>query len=216
MARRRSENLQQKKIRRAGRELFTRLGYQRTTISGIAKAAGISKATIYLHFPSKEALFSSIVHDDAAEIRDDARRQVDQVSGYCAKVETFFTARLNRLGELEGIDQLSRDVFLEMVQRADAILQHVFEQECQELTKLLQQGHAAGELMVLQPGEVARAMVGALRAINLEAVYRCTSGDAQRQVQQIMADVKALLAVILRGLTPLERLGRTEVISTRE
>lgn len=45
----------------AAEELFHRFGYRKTTVAEIARAAGIAKGAIYLHFPSKEEIFLSIV-----------------------------------------------------------------------------------------------------------------------------------------------------------
>jgi len=50
-----------KDILAAAEELFHRFGYRKTTVAEIAQAAGIAKGAIYLHFPSKEEMFLSIV-----------------------------------------------------------------------------------------------------------------------------------------------------------
>lgn len=43
--------------------LFARLGYESTSISRIAKEAGISKGLLYNYFSSKEELLKELVHD---------------------------------------------------------------------------------------------------------------------------------------------------------
>lgn len=45
----------------AAAELFTRHGFDRTTVEEIADGAGVSKGAIYLHFPSKDALFEAVL-----------------------------------------------------------------------------------------------------------------------------------------------------------
>jgi TetR/AcrR family transcriptional repressor of mexJK operon len=40
---------------------FGDLGYERTSVDSIAQACGVSKATIYRYFPSKEALFDAVI-----------------------------------------------------------------------------------------------------------------------------------------------------------
>lgn len=45
----------------AAAELFGHYGYDKTTVSDIARAAGISKGAIYLHFASKEALLEALI-----------------------------------------------------------------------------------------------------------------------------------------------------------
>lgn len=50
-------------IVRAAVEEFRASGYEATSMDRIAEAAGVSKRTVYNHFPSKEALFSMILEE---------------------------------------------------------------------------------------------------------------------------------------------------------
>jgi AcrR family transcriptional regulator len=45
----------------AAADLLVRLGYRRVTIEEVARRAGIGKGTVYLHFPTKEALFLGVL-----------------------------------------------------------------------------------------------------------------------------------------------------------
>lgn len=45
----------------AAGELLARFGYQRVTVDDVARAAGIGKGTVYLHFRTKEALFLTVL-----------------------------------------------------------------------------------------------------------------------------------------------------------
>lgn len=45
----------------AARDLFTRDGFSGTSMDAVAKAAAVSKATIYAHFSSKEELFGAMM-----------------------------------------------------------------------------------------------------------------------------------------------------------
>jgi AcrR family transcriptional regulator len=47
----------------AATECFARSGYHVTTMADIAEAAGVSKGTPYLYFPSKEALFIALYEE---------------------------------------------------------------------------------------------------------------------------------------------------------
>lgn len=46
----------------AASELFLELGFDGTSMDGVAKRAGVSKQTVYSHFSSKEQLFGDAVH----------------------------------------------------------------------------------------------------------------------------------------------------------
>lgn len=51
-------------IVRAALMLFTERGFAATKLEDVAKAAGISKGTIYLYFPTKEDLFRAVVRQE--------------------------------------------------------------------------------------------------------------------------------------------------------
>jgi TetR/AcrR family transcriptional regulator, mexJK operon transcriptional repressor len=50
-------------IVRAALHLFTRDGFERTSVDAIAAEAGVSKRTVYNHYGDKESLFLSVVSD---------------------------------------------------------------------------------------------------------------------------------------------------------
>ncbi len=50
----------------AARAAFAEHGYARTTMAGVAKAAGLSTATLYKRFPSKADLFAAVMRDAVA------------------------------------------------------------------------------------------------------------------------------------------------------
>jgi len=54
-------------------ERFGERGYRSTSVSEIARAAGLSQAAAYAYFPSKEALFDAAVDADATIVIDEAR-----------------------------------------------------------------------------------------------------------------------------------------------
>lgn len=54
-------------IIRAATEVFSRHGFQGTTLRQLARRAGISEAMIYHHFPSKEALYDAILEKKIAD-----------------------------------------------------------------------------------------------------------------------------------------------------
>jgi TetR/AcrR family fatty acid metabolism transcriptional regulator len=62
------------RILEAGLELFGRKGFEATTVSAICEAAGVSEATLYEYFESKEQVLFSI-----AEIY--TRREVERLEG---------------------------------------------------------------------------------------------------------------------------------------
>lgn len=54
----------------AAAELIAHYGYDKTSVEDIAKAAGISKGAIYLHFESKESLFDAVLIRESSTLLD--------------------------------------------------------------------------------------------------------------------------------------------------
>lgn len=54
-----TESLQQHRLLEAAMATFLRFGYRKTSMEEIARAAHISRQGLYLHFPTKEDLFSA-------------------------------------------------------------------------------------------------------------------------------------------------------------
>jgi AcrR family transcriptional regulator len=54
-------------IRDVALELFSRQGYQKTSLREIAERLGITKAALYYHYPSKQALLLAIIEPLLAE-----------------------------------------------------------------------------------------------------------------------------------------------------
>jgi AcrR family transcriptional regulator len=52
------------------KELFDRLGYERTSMSAIAARVGGSKSTLYGYFPSKEDLLRAVLDEEVSEEAD--------------------------------------------------------------------------------------------------------------------------------------------------
>ena len=55
-------------IRREATELFLAKGYSGTSMSSVARAARVQKASLYHHYPSKEALFVACVTEGQDEL----------------------------------------------------------------------------------------------------------------------------------------------------
>src|SRR3954453_5741694 len=56
---------------------FLRDGYARTSIRSVAKAAGVSEATVYLAFPNKPALLNAVI---LRAVRDNASEPLDAIA----------------------------------------------------------------------------------------------------------------------------------------
>jgi len=113
----------------AARELFLHRGFVRVTADDIAAELGISKATLYREFRSKEDILRAVVRALLAEIsggvgsllREDSLSFVDKL----ARLLGFFGERLSQLGPLfiRDIQKSAPEVWKEVEEfRRDKII----------------------------------------------------------------------------------------------
>jgi AcrR family transcriptional regulator len=76
----------------AATEHFSRYGYEKTTVSDLAKAIGFSKAYIYKFFESKQAIGEMICANCLREIETEVRAAVDAVDRPPEKLRRMFKA----------------------------------------------------------------------------------------------------------------------------
>ncbi|MNF25374.1 transcriptional regulator, TetR family [Pseudomonas linyingensis] len=76
----------------AATEHFSRYGYEKTTVSDLAKAIGFSKAYIYKFFESKQAIGEMICSNCLRQIEAEIRAAVDEVERPPEKLRRMFKA----------------------------------------------------------------------------------------------------------------------------
>ena len=65
----------------AALDLFVERGFAATRLDDVAKAAGVSKGTLYLYYSSKEDLFKAVVRTSIVPLIGEAEELINQFSG---------------------------------------------------------------------------------------------------------------------------------------
>lgn len=82
-------------IKRSTMELISKNGNQKTTISMVAKHAGVSAGYLYTHFDSKEALIDELIHDVYNEVHSKLVEIGTGESDLGVKMTRFINSLLN-------------------------------------------------------------------------------------------------------------------------
>ncbi|MRV72029.1 TetR family transcriptional regulator [Duganella sp. FT92W] len=94
----------------AATEHFRLYGYEKTTVSDLAKAIGFSKAYIYKFFESKQAIGELICANCLREIETDIRAAVDSADGAPEKLRRMFKAIVESSMRLFSEDRKLYDI----------------------------------------------------------------------------------------------------------
>ncbi|ATO32473.1 Fatty acid metabolism regulator protein [Dickeya dianthicola] len=135
-------------ILEAAFEEFSIKGYAAARLDDIAKRIGISKGTIYLYFPTKEALFEAMTHHHSQPYRDVLTTAESFKGSYSERLRALLLFAFEKISKDKKIQQLLR-LSLTEGSRFPEIVDRYYQEFVGPLAgaigKLLAAGVAAGE-----------------------------------------------------------------------
>jgi AcrR family transcriptional regulator len=102
--RRRRKEARPSEIVEAARLTFLDKGFAATRVEDIARRAGASKGTVYLYFPTKEALFEGVVRINVVPVIEEVIRAIEADEATPAMDQLKFIAR-TMYREMVGTDR---------------------------------------------------------------------------------------------------------------
>lgn len=91
-------------VLRIATELIKRNGYRATSVDDVIKASGVSRATIYYHFSSKEALGFAVLEQEFCQFLGAIRKEAERGATPADKVDLVFDT-LERKHRQSGMQQ---------------------------------------------------------------------------------------------------------------
>jgi TetR/AcrR family fatty acid metabolism transcriptional regulator len=89
LAKPKKSEARKEQILRAAEQVFAQKGFQEATVSDVARKAGLSDATIYEYFPSKEELLFSIPGQTARRARENMEHLLNHIRGASNKIRAI-------------------------------------------------------------------------------------------------------------------------------
>ncbi|MHA6689632.1 TetR/AcrR family transcriptional regulator [Devosia sp. A449] len=143
--------------------LFLEQGFAATKVEDVARRAGLSKGSVYLYFPSKDALLEAIVQRALAPLADDALAQLAHVEGDPRGVLSLVIGGLitaMRDPQRIAIPKLILREASQFPQIAEMYKRQVLDRALPAVTALLQRGMDQGYLRALDAELTVRSIVG--------------------------------------------------------
>jgi AcrR family transcriptional regulator len=180
-------------ILEAAARLFARYGFKKTSVDDVAAAAHIGKGSVYLHFASKEELFSEVVRQASHRTLEALAAAVKGARSPGAKVRAFVATKRTAVARLAAEYHVRDGTILELLPAASAHRQADDAREHALLADVLREGNASGAFAVADPDRLATGIIACLTGLD-------TSSVVKRDDDAVCAGVDALAAVIVQGL----------------
>lgn len=151
------------RILAAAERLFAARGYDAVSMNEIAEAAAVSKANIFHHFSSKQALYLAVVRN-ACRNAAERLQELEQSGGSLPQRLVHYAQ--GQLDEMLTHGHVTRLILRELLKEGSmhgrALAEEVFGQNFARLVQILRAGQQRGELRAnVDPAMIATLLIGA-------------------------------------------------------
>jgi AcrR family transcriptional regulator len=181
------------KILQVAAKLFIRQGYTATSVSRIAGETGIGKATVYHHFPDKEAIVYALLDRSSSRVHA-TLSAVDAGGGPHRQIEAIAKAGIRLRGESFDLFQVIRREVPGSRNRVHAELASFFVVYTTQFTKAIQTGIRQGTFRRVDPAEAARTLLTMLAGLYVQMYL---SGD---RIANPEKTIHSMLEIFFHGI----------------
>lgn len=205
---RRRKDARPSEILDAALGIFVEKGFAAARIEDIAQRAGVTKGTVYLYFPSKQAVFEALIRQ-AILPRFEAIEAI--AAAYDGPVIPLFQRLIQEIGqrvagelavfpkliiaEAGNFPEIARFYRFEVIARGEALF-----------SRLYARGVATGELPDIDPRIITKLTVAPLL---LSAIWKTTFSAFDEEAFDVAALIQTHAQVLARGLAALAREEKT-------
>ena len=181
----------------AARTLLARQGFRRTSMDHVAREAGLSRRTLYLHFENKQGLFlatiGKLVEGLLARLEQEARAAGAPEARILSMLELRVMHRLDGVADhYQSLDELMAHLRPAYLERRE----QWFEAEAAILARVLEEGMRQGEFARAPALPLARTLVTATNALLPYSLSPRELGS-RKEVERAAGELARLL---VRGL----------------
>ncbi|MCD9117197.1 MULTISPECIES: TetR/AcrR family transcriptional regulator [Pseudomonas] len=143
---------------------FRSSGFEITSMDKIAATAGVSKRTVYNHFPSKEELFAEILNRLWNSITAEQDMPYSPQKPLRDQLQTLLQAKLHMLADENFLDlaRIAIAATIHSPERAQDMVARMGQRE-EGLTAWIRMAQADGRLKPVEPAFAAQQMHGLLK-----------------------------------------------------
>lgn len=192
----------------AAERLFRHYGPGKTTMADIAREAGIGVGSLYLEFPSKDAIVRELAHDRHDRVLV-AMRAASERGTPAERLSKMLEARVRTLLELAEGGAHACDMVLCPSTAVQGEYGRFREQELSLVAAVLRQGAASGDFGLTSPERTAELIQRSYATLSPPWLF-------QHDRASVLPLARAMNALLLHGLMARPAGGaRIRVVATR-
>lgn len=197
-----SEKILQKRAQQRARiiqiagDIFSRLGFKKTTMDDIAKAATMGKSSLYYYFKSKEEVFTAVIKAEADILAEKLHEKVIiREMPPEEKLKEYVHVRMCYLKQLTNYYGLLKNDYLSNVAFTENLRSNLDKKEEETFQKILEEGIQKQVFQLKEPRFTAITIVNALKGLEQALLLREEIND-----EQLQAHLDQTVSILFYGI----------------
>jgi TetR/AcrR family transcriptional regulator len=154
-------------ILQAAQRRFAAYSYSKVTMDEIAEDIGMAKASLYYYFPTKEAIFRSVVQHEQEEFLVQAKGVLAYNGLASNKMVEYVRLRMKLTERLSNLSQIHQQAWHEVRPIFNELFKTFVQLELHSVTQILQEGRKSGEFHCEEPKKIASMILHVLQGLHL-------------------------------------------------
>lgn len=187
----------------AATDLFAESGFDAVSISAIAQRAGTSKANVFHHFGSKDALYLAVMREACSTFTEALDALGDEAHEFGERLRRFLLRDLELMrADPDRGHLILREVLESGPSRGQALAGEVFDEHFARLVALFRDGQARGAFSADVPPALAASMMVACNVFLFQSQHVLRHLPGVDFVDDSERYAKLVSDVLLDGLRP--------------
>lgn len=150
------------------RELFERFGYQKTTLTDIAKSMGKVKSAIYYYFSGKEEIFAQLVKVESDEFLEKLVNGVNEKETAVEKLTAYVNVRVDLMEQISKRYAFLKQEFFELMPIVEENRIEADIKEIAFLTDILSSTEIQTNYKVHDPSFTAKLLMQNIKGLEIQ------------------------------------------------
>jgi len=156
------------KILSKSKELFEQYGYQKTTLTDIAKSVGKVKTAIYYYFSGKDEIFAQLVQTEAEAFNKNLFSTVETANKPVEKLELYVETRMKLMEQLSSRYSFLKQDFFELMPIVEANRLTSDQKEIKYVTAILEEAEQNNDIQLVDVNFSAKMLVNTLKGLEVQ------------------------------------------------
>jgi AcrR family transcriptional regulator len=150
------------------KELFQRFGYQKTTLTDIAKSVGKVKTAVYYYFSGKEEIFAALIQSEAEDFLIKLKKEVALEKDATKKLEKYVAARIQLMQKVATKYNFLKKEFFELMPLVEVNRANSFQEELKWVEELMIENNKKGLMITEVPTFSSVMLVQSLKGLEIQ------------------------------------------------